>query len=255
MSAKYVIGMDPVRPTACWPTRRWTPDGPRPKGRRSRPCRSRNWWPPARSNRGPCCRRLPICWRGAIGGLRAGFALGAPRTYAVGELARRLSAKVPDRTVGVAKSWLAYSRVDRRQPILPWGGAGERAEDIPRDGLPAVPGAPGSGLGGGLSGRAGGPAEGRAHGASLLRRRCAGTHSRGAWRPGCPRTSCSWKSRRPPSMPGWPPAATCGGGPGAGRRAPGLRRRRRHHGPDARHRRRGRRASWCSAAWPWAITC
>ncbi len=48
----------------------------------------------------------------------------AGRDYAVGEYARRQGAEVPDRTVGAAKSWLAYSRVDRHQPILPWGGAG-----------------------------------------------------------------------------------------------------------------------------------
>jgi hypothetical protein len=38
----------------------------------------------------------------------------------VGEFARRQSAESPDRTIGSAKSWLAYSKVDRRQPILPW---------------------------------------------------------------------------------------------------------------------------------------
>jgi hypothetical protein len=43
------------------------------------------------------------------------------RDFAVGEYARRQGALVPDRTVGAAKSWLAYSRVDRHQPILPWG--------------------------------------------------------------------------------------------------------------------------------------
>ena len=40
--------------------------------------------------------------------------------YAVGELARRQSAEVPDRTIGAAKSWLCHSRVDRHQQILPW---------------------------------------------------------------------------------------------------------------------------------------
>jgi hypothetical protein len=43
------------------------------------------------------------------------------RDFAVGEYAWRQGAEVPDRTVGAAKSWLAYSRVDRHQPILPWG--------------------------------------------------------------------------------------------------------------------------------------
>lgn len=53
-----------------------------------------------------------------------GGALNLPwadqRAFAVGEYARRQAAAVPDRTVGAAKSWLAYSRVDRHQPILPW---------------------------------------------------------------------------------------------------------------------------------------
>jgi len=47
------------------------------------------------------------------------------RQFAVGELARRQAAEVPDRTVGAAKSWLAHSRVDRRQPILPWNAPAE----------------------------------------------------------------------------------------------------------------------------------
>lgn len=38
----------------------------------------------------------------------------------VGEYARRQSAEVPHRTVVGAKSWLANSRVDRHQPVLPW---------------------------------------------------------------------------------------------------------------------------------------
>lgn len=44
----------------------------------------------------------------------------ADREYAVGEYARLRGAEKPDRTVGAAKSWLAHSRVDRREPILPW---------------------------------------------------------------------------------------------------------------------------------------
>src|SRR6185295_8533178 len=42
-------------------------------------------------------------------------------TIAVGEIARRLSAEAPQRSVSAAKSWLCHSRVDRHQPILPWG--------------------------------------------------------------------------------------------------------------------------------------
>lgn len=50
---------------------------------------------------------------------RAGgdFAVGA---WAVGQ-----AADVPMRTVAAAKSWLTYTRVDRRQPILPWNAPAE----------------------------------------------------------------------------------------------------------------------------------
>lgn len=48
--------------------------------------------------------------------------------YATGTLARTLSAEFPDRTVGAAKSWLCHSRVDRRQPILPW----QAPESVPK---------------------------------------------------------------------------------------------------------------------------
>lgn len=47
---------------------------------------------------------------------------------AVGEVARRQSAEMPTRTVSAAKSWLAYSKVDRHGPILPWNSP----EDIPK---------------------------------------------------------------------------------------------------------------------------
>jgi len=52
----------------------------------------------------------------------------AGRNFAVGEYARRQGAEVPDRTVGTAKSWLCHSRVDRRQPILPWNAPA----DVPK---------------------------------------------------------------------------------------------------------------------------
>ncbi len=47
------------------------------------------------------------------------------RDYAIGECARRQSADVPARTVSAAKSWLAHSRVSRREDILPWGAPEE----------------------------------------------------------------------------------------------------------------------------------
>lgn len=41
--------------------------------------------------------------------------------YLVGEIALRRAAETPERTIVSAKSWLTHSRVDRREPILPWG--------------------------------------------------------------------------------------------------------------------------------------
>ncbi len=49
----------------------------------------------------------------------------ADRDYVVGDVARRLSAEIPDRSIGGAKSWLAYSSVDRNSPILPWNAPEE----------------------------------------------------------------------------------------------------------------------------------
>lgn len=49
-----------------------------------------------------------------------GVPWNAEASFAVGAVARSLSAEAPDRTVAAAKSWLCHSRVDRRQPILPW---------------------------------------------------------------------------------------------------------------------------------------
>jgi hypothetical protein len=45
--------------------------------------------------------------------------------YAVGAYAQKQSADVPTRSVAAAKSWLAYPKVDRRQPILPWNAPPE----------------------------------------------------------------------------------------------------------------------------------
>ena len=47
------------------------------------------------------------------------------RSFAVGEYARLQSAQVPARTISAPKSWLCHSRVDRRQPILPWNAPAE----------------------------------------------------------------------------------------------------------------------------------
>ncbi len=45
-----------------------------------------------------------------------------------GELAHKQAADLPTRTVVSAKSWLCHNRVDRHEPILPWGAG----EDIPK---------------------------------------------------------------------------------------------------------------------------
>lgn len=59
----------------------------------------------------------------------AGGSLNLPwaegRSFAVGHLARRQAAELPDRTVGAAKSWLCHSRIDRHQAVLPWGAPDE----------------------------------------------------------------------------------------------------------------------------------
>ena len=63
---------------------------------------------------------------GATGAYDLPWATG--RDFALGEMARRQSAELPDRTVGAAKSWLCHSRVDRHQAILPWGAG----DDVPK---------------------------------------------------------------------------------------------------------------------------
>ena len=68
---------------------------------RSRCCRSRSWSPPARSSRG---RMLPsflyLAAAHEAGGGRSICRGPTGRDFAVGELARRQAAEVPDRTVG-----------------------------------------------------------------------------------------------------------------------------------------------------------
>jgi hypothetical protein len=50
------------------------------------------------------------------------------RDFAVGEVARRQSAELPQRTVSGAKSWLCHSRVDRHDALLPWSAP----EEVPK---------------------------------------------------------------------------------------------------------------------------
>ncbi len=53
------------------------------------------------------------------------------RDFAVGELARRQAADVPTRTIAAAKSWLAHSKVNRREQILPWNAPADVAKISP----------------------------------------------------------------------------------------------------------------------------
>jgi molecular chaperone DnaK (HSP70) len=55
----------------------------------------------------------------------------AGASFVVGELARRQSAEAPQRSVSAAKSWLAHSKVDRHQAILPWQAPAEVAKVSP----------------------------------------------------------------------------------------------------------------------------
>jgi hypothetical protein len=57
----------------------------------------------------------------------------ATRKDTVGTLAQKQSADVPTRTVVGAKSWLAYTKVDRRTPILPWNAPADVPKISPVD--------------------------------------------------------------------------------------------------------------------------
>ncbi len=56
--------------------------------------------------------------------------------WAVGAFARDRGAELPHRVVASAKSWLSYTGVDRRAPILPWRGETEPAKEAAPSGLP-----------------------------------------------------------------------------------------------------------------------
>ena len=64
-------------------------------------------------------------------------ALGLPWSdsngFAVGRFAREHGAKVPDRLVSSAKSWLCHDGVDRNAGLLPFGAGPEVEKISPRD--------------------------------------------------------------------------------------------------------------------------
>ena len=68
---------------------------------------------------------------GDAGAYRLPWPTPAGPAYTVGEFARRQAADAPTRTVAAAKSWLAHSRVDRHQPILPWDAPAEVSKVSP----------------------------------------------------------------------------------------------------------------------------
>ena len=63
---------------------------------------------------------------------------GDPRDAVVGHYARQVSAEQPERSIAAAKSWLSYSKVDRHNPILPWGAGHEIAKLSPVDASTAI---------------------------------------------------------------------------------------------------------------------
>ena len=56
-----------------------------------------------------------------------------PSDHVVGELAWRLGAKVPNRLVASAKSWVCHGGVNRRAPILPWSAPDDEPHVSPFD--------------------------------------------------------------------------------------------------------------------------
>ena len=77
----------------------------------------------------PSLRYHPAPGELAAGELALPWAAPGSEAAVVGELARRLGARVPGRLVASAKSWLSHDGVDRLAAILPWGAD---------DGMPKV---------------------------------------------------------------------------------------------------------------------
>ncbi|MBN1103387.1 MAG: Hsp70 family protein [Deltaproteobacteria bacterium] len=57
---------------------------------------------------------------------------------AVGEYARSRGAEIPNRLISSSKSWLCHRGVDRRQAILPWGGAEDQRKMSPVEASSAI---------------------------------------------------------------------------------------------------------------------
>ena len=112
-------------PTRSWPTWRWTIRGAARELQHSATHRRRH----DRVAHAPAV--VPVS--GASAGTAAGRSIcPGPRAarFAVGEMARRQAAEVPDRTVGAAKSWLCHSRGGSPAADLALERSGRSAEDV-----------------------------------------------------------------------------------------------------------------------------
>ena len=97
---------------------------------------------------------------------------------------------------------LAFRRVDRTSPLLPFRAPEGVEQDLARGGQPPLPGAPARGLGRQDARRAVHATAGAGHRAGILRRRGARIDARSRRSRPATRTSPCSKSRRPPSTPG-----------------------------------------------------
>ena len=158
----------------------------------------------------------------------------ARREFAVGEFARRQGAEMPDRTVAAAKSWLCHSRVDRRQPILPWNAPAAVPKVSPVTASQRYLEHLRGGVGSGPSGRPDGRAARRVDRARLVRRQRPRADARGrpsrraARRAGVVGRAAGGRLR----LAGQDRRALAAAARGR-RHAAGVRRGRRNHRPDA----------------------
>jgi hypothetical protein len=165
MTARFVVGVDLGTTNNVLAYTPWMARNPL-----SRCCRFLSWSLRRRSSRFAVAvvRYLANPHEVGQGALDLPWASG--RDFAVGEMARRQAAEVPDRTVGAAKSWLCHGRVDRRGEILPWNAPPEVPRSRRSPHRNAVPGTPGGGLAARVSRCAAGGSARRVDRARIVRR-------------------------------------------------------------------------------------
>ncbi len=81
----------------------------------------------------PSCHYEPAEGEFAPNALMLPWKHSQPRQSIVGVLAREHGAKIPDRLISSAKSWLSHTGVDRTAPLLPWHGAVDVQRHAPAD--------------------------------------------------------------------------------------------------------------------------